>query len=474
MWQKNIKQKKRNDAQSMLGEKLFFLQKHFSESLLKHRKNMLEMSQKRFVDTCAKNTEALTIEKFKDQQFQKQEQCRNEIEQASEKSRNNIRKCIGDVLKELRERITSEIYLDETRKAQPNQANQNANMKRKENNDVFQKLQFPAGMTYGHRSQLRSQCIKFLRYAYLVDFLSMEALSKIYTSSVDEMIRRLTRLDESGNERIDAICDTDNDEGPTSSNQAPRGFMPLFYLQIVLDDSQAIPPDKIKQEPIEDFVPPPRGTSKTEDFNLLEHIEMQPEKDENEESESSDLSDVEPVQKYRSVVPTIHDEWIQLHPTREDFIQLIQNTFSQGQQVIKSFVRWNKHRELLDYSKVLEDWDWEDTVGDDWDTPDTDFLSPDPWITDDPIYKAKETAIRSLLESADEKSKRFLKRFQPILQIYWTNKQFQIGKLLENVKSPVEYLQFTIELLIYYKDLFVARLPAQTDIGLLHLDSKLI
>jgi hypothetical protein len=42
-----------------------------------------------------------------------------------------------------------------------------------------------------------------------------------------------------------------------------------------------------------------------------------------------------------------------------------------------SFIRWNKHIELIDYSRVLEDWDWEDTVGDDWDTPENPYLDPD-------------------------------------------------------------------------------------------------
>jgi hypothetical protein len=61
MWKKNIKLKKRNTASSQLEEKLFFLQDHFHESLLKHRKMMLDMSQKKFIDTCHKTTEPLTI-----------------------------------------------------------------------------------------------------------------------------------------------------------------------------------------------------------------------------------------------------------------------------------------------------------------------------------------------------------------------------------------------------------------------------
>jgi dynein heavy chain len=68
-------------------------------------------------------------------------------------------------------------------------------MKRKASNNVFEKLGFPEGMTYGHRSSLRKECSRFLRFAYLIDFLSLESLANIYVGSVADMIRRLEELD---------------------------------------------------------------------------------------------------------------------------------------------------------------------------------------------------------------------------------------------------------------------------------------
>jgi dynein heavy chain len=52
-------------------------------------------------------------------------------------------------------------------------------------------LGFPEGMTYGHRSSLRKECSRFLRFAYLVDFLSLESLANIYLGSVKDLIERL-------------------------------------------------------------------------------------------------------------------------------------------------------------------------------------------------------------------------------------------------------------------------------------------
>ena len=103
-------------------------------------------------------------------------------------------------------------------------------MKRKASNNVFEKLGFPEGMTYGHRSSLRKECSRFLRFAYLVDFLSLESLANIYIGSVAEMIRRL--------EELDMLCDMekvmsmDFDEANRQPAPPQRGREPLFYVAV--------------------------------------------------------------------------------------------------------------------------------------------------------------------------------------------------------------------------------------------------
>jgi hypothetical protein len=77
-------------------------------------------------------------------------------------------------LAELRFRIQSEIELDAVKKKSNPIQNQNTiTMKKKAQNSIADKLGFPDGMTYGHRSSLRKECSRFLRFAYLVDFLSL-------------------------------------------------------------------------------------------------------------------------------------------------------------------------------------------------------------------------------------------------------------------------------------------------------------
>jgi predicted lipase len=76
---------------------------------------MLEMEKLRFVDTC-KNSETKTIEDFAQAQADRRKNISEEINKFSDKSRENVRECISKVLHELRERILSEIALDEERK----------------------------------------------------------------------------------------------------------------------------------------------------------------------------------------------------------------------------------------------------------------------------------------------------------------------------------------------------------------------
>jgi dynein heavy chain len=158
-------------------------------------------------------------------------------------------------------------------------------MKRKASNNVFEKLGFPEGMTYGHRSSLRKECTRFLRFAYLVDFLSLEALANIYTGSVREMIERLKSLDDDCD--MEKVMSADYDE----SNQAggvQRGSEPLFLVKIKLQHEEPIPEHEIHQVQIEEFVLPPRGTSVVEDFQPLSHLELEELKPEGEEEEEEE------------------------------------------------------------------------------------------------------------------------------------------------------------------------------------------
>ena len=151
---------------------------------------------------------------------------------------------------------------------------------------------------------------------------------------------------------------------------------------------------------------------------------------------------------------------------------MILKTFNEGLQAIKCFERWSKHTDLLLYSEALETWD--DKVGDDFgeQSLESTSLDPDEWIQEASIYKTKIDDVNQLVKSAYDKAKLFVTRFQPLLEIYWRNKQFDINILVDvNLLNSVENLQNTLNLLKFYTQHFQTQLPGVTDIGLLHLDS---
>ena len=305
--------------------------------------------------------------------------------------------------------------MDETNaQKHPEPKNNAVSMKKKETNSVYERLEFPAGMTYAHRSSLRRECSRFLRFAYLADFLSLEALSNIYIESLADMIERLNFLD--GIADMEQIMIMEFDDS-NQAGQAARGREPLFYTKIALDDSNELPEDEIKDEPIDEFMLPPRGKSEPQDFDLLAHLEVKEFVEGEEEDADDDAGDEDGdendqfVQKYRKVTPNIQDHWIKLIPNEEQFIQVIIKTFQEGLSAIKCFERWSRHGDLLVYSEALETWD--DKVGEDWgdQSLESNSLDPQMWINEHIVHKTKDQEVKRLIRSAYEKASQFMTRF---------------------------------------------------------------
>lgn len=63
--------------------------------------------------------------------------------------------------------------------------------------------------------------------------------------------------------------------------------------------------------------------------------------------------------------------------------------------------------------------------------------------------------VKEIIKSAFYKMRQFLTRFQPILEIYWRNKQIDLNILVdERLKNPIEGVTNTIRLFHHYNDLF--------------------
>ena len=95
------------------------------------------------------------------------------------KCQENVNACINKVIQDIKLRIDANKKLDEERRrVVPIQNTTILVLKHKQSYNVFEELGFPPGMTYGHCSSLWEKCSRFIRFWYLVDFISLEVLLK--------------------------------------------------------------------------------------------------------------------------------------------------------------------------------------------------------------------------------------------------------------------------------------------------------
>jgi hypothetical protein len=215
---------------------------------------------------------------------------------------------------------------------------------------------------------------------------------------------------------------------------------------------------------------PPRGTSTLEDFDPLAHLEIE-EAATGEESADGEADEAPPAPIYKLTVPNIEKYWLVMDPSESEYIEVIIKTFATGLEQIKQYERWSKHEDLLIYAQVLEEWD--EIVGDQrWEPPEENKLNPKTWIQDDPLFLEQKDLVEGILKSAFQKMRLFLERFQPILEIFWRNKQVDLQILVnEQLRNPVEGLTHTIDLFNHHHELFSSKLPTKAEIGLILLDS---
>jgi hypothetical protein len=126
------------------------------------------------------------------------------------------------------------------------------------------------------------------------------------------MIERLEELDQFCD--MEKVMTMDFDEAMRQPAPPQRGREPLFSVSVTLNDSRPLPANEIKKEICPDFIVPPRGHSKDSEFDLLCHLELEPEKAEKGEVEE-EAADGAPEAKvfevkYKSVVPNISDNWL--------------------------------------------------------------------------------------------------------------------------------------------------------------------
>lgn len=182
-------------------------------------------------------------------------------------------------------------------------------------------------MKYGPRSKLRRACSRFLRFAYLLDFVALDALRNIFIGSVEFTLEKLEQL--SGtyvSYDLVAASSQVGGKGLVSSKYAPLFAVAAKFLG---NERPRIPEELLLTDKIPRFETAFGQQGKKEDFDPTVHLELkEPELASDEEEDAPEAEeDEESGLVVRTRVRDIHVAWLQVEPSRKSFTLLLHQCF---------------------------------------------------------------------------------------------------------------------------------------------------
>jgi len=109
---------------------------------------------------------------------------------------------------------------------------------------------------------VQRECEKFLRFAYLLDFLALEALNSVFKESVLLLELKMESL---------VAKSEDIEIEDVAANRKP------MFLVTLNECFEPISEKDITESTLLDFAMPPLGNSEPEDFNILYHVKLKKE-----------------------------------------------------------------------------------------------------------------------------------------------------------------------------------------------------
>ena len=464
-WKKTCQQYKRQKHTASLKERLFISDEFLRNSLLAHRATCYKMSQLKFINVNgqADQNEAITLDEFLTQQSKKRQEVKEKIEEYSSESRTIIKNGFDSCLN----KVKTSNNTDNTKAAGATRTNAKATQRITET--AYDALGFNKEMSYDQRSKVRGVCMTFLRFSFLVDFIALDALTKVYLNSVSELREKLhTLANQNPDNKFRIIADAEK------ARTNVGGKVPMFKVKLNFNkDNREVQPEfEDKQIPF--FVLNESSDANTKDivkFNVLAHPFLI-------DFPDGDRIQARQVQEYddsrliiQRLVINIDDLWLTVNPSREDFKNRIGEVIQEGLVNLQAFQRWSKHRDTLKYSAILEEWD--DQIGKDNDGTSNEYLNPDDWLQDKEKPNMQKENIDSSFNTAFEKAAIYLEMFREFLQIYWEFSKLNYDMLMkEDLALPRSTLKSIFTLIEYELVDLDQRVPVQADIGLLHINSE--
>ena len=190
-WKKTCQQFKRAKYKKDLQQALFISDPNLRKALFAHREISFNMSMLKFINLGSQHeqTDPMSLSNFTEQQLIERQRTKMDIERASKESRICIAKGFSDCLEGVKTANKTEANKGP---GGGNRANPKSTHRITET--AYDQLGFSKEMSYDQRSKVRNVCMTFLRFSFLVDFIALDALTKIYLNSVSELRDRFEAL----------------------------------------------------------------------------------------------------------------------------------------------------------------------------------------------------------------------------------------------------------------------------------------
>ena len=462
-WKKTCQQYKRLQHKNSLKQKLFISDEHLRTALLKHREECYNMSMLKFINlnSQVEQNEAISLPSFIDFQQKQREIAKMKIQDYSRRSRDFVEKGFDSCIKKLREANNN----SDGNKG-PGAGNRtNPKGTHRITETAYDALDFSKEMNYDQRSKVRNVCMTFLRFCFLVDFIALDALTKIYINSVNELKERLSTLSVSEGERIL----TDAEKRPNFGGKAP-----MFEVEVVFKENPPNEKESISHQHLKYFnynEGTDQGPDDFKEYNVIAHpfiIDFTDQTDPLNWRSYEEYNDGREFVQLR--VDNIDKMWLNVSPSIQQFKTELTKILNEGLNHLQAFERWSKHRDTLKYSAILEEWD--EQIGKDNDGTSSDFLNPEDWLSLEQRPSGQQEGIVESIETAFKRSSDYLSKFKEFLQIYWEYSNLDYNMLLnEDLAKPRVTLKCIFMLIEYHTKYFESSVPFQADIGLFRLKS---
>ena len=461
-WKNTCQKYKRTQYKNSLKQNLFISDEYLRTALLKHREVCFLMSNLKFINlnSQAEQNEAISLQAFIEAQHRIRIDVKNNIELYSKTSRKIIEEGFDNCFKKLREASKNE-----ANKGPGAGGRTNAKGLHRITETAYDALGFNKEMNYGQRREVRTVSMKILRFAFLADFIALDALTKIYLNSVADLKDRLSTLSKLDGERIL----TDVEKRVNFGGKAP-----MFEVEVIFRQNPPNEREVVTRNPLKYFNYNEGNDQAPEDFkefNLIAHpfvIDFTNQSDRLNWRSQEEYNDGREFIQLR--VENIDKMWLTISPNIKQFTTEISNILNEGLNNLHSFERWSKHRDIMKYAAILEDWD--EQFGKDVDGTISDHLNPEDWLSNEQRPTGQQESILESVEIAFKRANEYLARFKEYLQVFWEYSAMDYDMLMnEDLAKPRVTFKCIFMLIEYHTRYFELNVPFQADIGLFRIKS---